>query len=130
MLVSNFIGGLRYPQKRVGNRKRRRWKEMRHLWVLLLGFEENFIDSLSAFCCFFRGQKKQPLKALFHFIPWLLNSSDLPTIICIIFWDFLMFYQGFLSQQVKRCAIITYKHGIYELPHELTNGWRLRILGN
>ena len=37
----------------------------------------------------------------------------------MIFWDFLMFYQIFLSQPVKRCAISTYKHGIYELPHEL-----------
>ena len=41
-----------------------------------------------------------------------------------------MFYQIFLSPQVKRCPIITYKHGIYELPHELTNDLRLRILGN
>ena len=32
-----------------------------------------------------------------------------------------MFYQIFLSPQVKRWAIITYKHGIYELPHELPN---------
>ena len=32
-----------------------------------------------------------------------------------------MFYQIFLSPQVKLCAIITYKHGIYELPHELSN---------
>ena len=30
-----------------------------------------------------------------------------------------MFYQIFLSPQVERYAIITYKHGIYELPHEL-----------
>ena len=44
----------------------------------------------------------------------------------IIFWDFLMFHQIFLSPQVKRCAIITYKHGIYELPHELTKVLRLR----
>ena len=41
-----------------------------------------------------------------------------------------MFYQIFLSPQVKRCAIITYKHGIYELPHELPNDLRLRILEN
>ena len=27
-----------------------------------------------------------------------------------------MFYQIFLSPQVKRYAIITYKHGIYEFP--------------
>ena len=35
-----------------------------------------------------------------------------------------MFYQIFLSPQVKRWAIITYKHGIYELPNDL----RPRIL--
>ena len=40
-----------------------------------------------------------------------------------------MFYQIFLSQQVKGCAIITYKHGIYELPHELPNDLRLKIFG-
>ena len=33
-----------------------------------------------------------------------------------------MFYQIFLSPKVKRWAIITYKHGIYEeLQHELPN---------
>ena len=42
-----------------------------------------------------------------------------------------MFYQIFLSPQVKRWAIITYKHGIYELPQELQNDLRLRkFLGN
>ena len=41
-----------------------------------------------------------------------------------------MFYQLFLSSQVKGWAIITYKHGIYELPDELPNDFRLRILGN
>ena len=35
-------------------------------------------------------------------------------------------YQIFLCPQVKQWAIITYKHGIYELPHDLS----LRILGN
>ena len=52
----------------------------------------------------------------------------LPTIIFIIFWDFLMFYQIFLSPHVKQCAIIAYKHGIYEMPHELPNNVRLTIL--
>ena len=51
-------------------------------------------------------------------------------IIFIIFWDFLMFYQIFLSPQVKPCAIITYKHDIYQLPHESPNDLRLKILGN
>ena len=45
-----------------------------------------------------------------------------------MFWEFSMFYQIFLSPQVKRWAIITYKHGIYELPHELPDELRLRKL--
>ena len=53
-----------------------------------------------------------------------------PTIIFIIFGDLQMFLQIFLSQQVKRCAIIAYKHGIYELPHELPNDLKRSILGN
>ena len=52
------------------------------------------------------------------------------TILAIIFWDFLMFYQIFVSAQVKWIVIISNKHGIYELPHELPNDLRLRILGN
>ena len=39
-----------------------------------------------------------------------------------------MFYQIYLSPQVKRWAIISYKHGIYELSHELPNDLRLRKL--
>ena len=41
-----------------------------------------------------------------------------------------MLYQIFRSRQVKRCTTITYKHGIYELPHELPNDLRLKILEN
>ena len=41
-----------------------------------------------------------------------------------------MFQQILLSPQVKRCAIITYQHGIYELPHELPNDLQLRLIGN
>ena len=41
-----------------------------------------------------------------------------------------MFYQIFYSPQVKRYAIITYKRGMYELPHKLPNDLRLSILGN
>ena len=37
-----------------------------------------------------------------------------------------MFYQIFLSPQVKQWAIIIDKHDIYELPHELPNNLRLR----
>ena len=36
-----------------------------------------------------------------------------------------MFYQVFYSPQVKRCAIITCKYGVYELLHELPNDLKL-----
>ena len=62
--------------------------------------------------------------------PLQSRRCNRPTISFIIFWDFSMFYQIFLSLQVKRFAIITHKHGIYELPYDLTNDSRLRILGN
>ena len=57
---------------------------------------------------------------------WLYGDFQ-PAIIFIIFWDFLMFYQIILSPQVKRWAIITYKHGIYKFPHELPNNVGLEL---
>ena len=53
-----------------------------------------------------------------------------PTIMEIILWNFLMFYQILLSPQVKRNAIISNKQGLSELPHELSNDLRFRTLGN
>ena len=41
-----------------------------------------------------------------------------------------MFYQIFLPAQKKRSVIVSNKHGIYELPHDLPNELRLKILGN
>ena len=40
-----------------------------------------------------------------------------------------MFYQPFFVPQVRRWVIITYKHDIYEFPHELSNDLWFRILG-
>ena len=37
---------------------------------------------------------------------------------------------NFFSLQAKRCAIITYQYGIYELLYELLNDIAPRILGN
>ena len=37
-----------------------------------------------------------------------------------------MFYQIFLSSQVKRNMIISNKHGTCDLPHELLNDLRLK----
>ena len=39
-----------------------------------------------------------------------------------------MFYQIFFSPQVKRWTIITYKNGLYELPHEMLNDFSFKIL--
>ena len=44
--------------------------------------------------------------------------------------DFLIFYQIFLSLQVKQSMIISNAQNICELPHELPNDLRLRRLGN
>ena len=43
----------------------------------------------------------------------------------IVFWDFLMIVQIFVSPQAKRILIICNKHGIYEVLHELPNNWIL-----
>ena len=48
----------------------------------------------------------------------------------LIFQDFLILDQIFFTPQVKRSVIITNKHGIYELPHELPSDLRLRKLEN
>ena len=58
------------------------------------------------------------------------GKAETATIMEMILRDFLMFYQIFLSLQVKRNAIVTNKQRAYELPHELPNYLRLRILGN
>ena len=59
-----------------------------------------------------------------------VKINDQTTILVIIFWDILMFDKIFVSPQVKRMAIISNKHCIYEFPHELPNDLRLRALGN
>ena len=56
-----------------------------------------------------------------------MDKTSPSAISFIIFWDFSMLHQIFLSSQVKRMAVITYKHGIYKLPRELSNDSPLRI---
>ena len=58
------------------------------------------------------------------------QKKVLQTMMDIIFGEFLILYQFFVSQQVKRNVIISNKFGIYELPQELLNDLKLRILGN
>ena len=52
------------------------------------------------------------------------------TILVIIFTDFFMFQQFFLSPQAKRMVIISTKQVIYELPHKFLDDLKLRIFGN
>ena len=44
------------------------------------------------------------------------------------FYNILRLFEIFLSPQVKQWAIITYKHGIYELPYDLLNNLRQEIV--
>ena len=81
-----------------------------------INFESNRTSSLSE-----KTQTKQSL--LFSIVS---SSHQIPTAMFIIFWDFLMVKQNFLSPQVKRSAIISNKYGMYKLPHELPNDLRLR----
>ena len=46
------------------------------------------------------------------------------------FRNILSLFHVLPSPQVKRFAIITYKHGIYELAYEMLSDLRCRILGN
>ena len=55
------------------------------------------------------------------------EKKKLQTIMAI-FWDILMFDQILLSPQVKGSMIISNKHGMYELPHNLPEDLRLRSL--
>ena len=55
------------------------------------------------------------------------RKKKLQTIMAI-FWDILMFDQILLSPQVKGSMIISNKHGMYELPHNLPEDLRLRSL--
>ena len=48
-----------------------------------------------------------------------LNFST--TMMSIIFWNILILYQFFFPPQVKQSMIISNKHGVYELDHELPN---------
>ena len=75
---------------------------------------------------YYRFTKLEHSLNLLILVPFFVSS----TISFIIFWDFSMFYQNFLSPQVKRWTIISYKHGSYELLHEFHNNVRLRILEN
>ena len=74
-------------------------------------------------CLYEESSQWEKVKSLFHQIACLYESvMVISTIIFIMFWGFLPnFFFFFFLPQVKRCAIITNKHGIYELPHQLPN---------
>ena len=62
----------------------------------------------------------------FSFLSFLIVT----TTIFIMFWDIFIDEQIFFPPQVKRSVIISNKHSICKIPHELPNDLRLRILGN
>ena len=85
------------------------WSHLETIFLLLKSFKYN--------------SKNYSLVIVHEFLKWY-------TTIFIIFLDILIFHQISLSLQVKRNAIISNKHNIYELPYELSNDLRLRILRN
>ena len=58
-----------------------------------------------------------------------MQKKIFQTILVIIFLDLLMFYQSFLSPQVKRIVIISNKLGIYKLLNDFKT-YDLKKLGN
>ena len=75
-------------------------------------------------------QESKDYKRLLFGVVNITDEFTKPTIMVIIFRDILLFEQIFLSPQVKRSVVISNKHDMYELPHELLNNISLRILGN
>ena len=59
-----------------------------------------------------------------------IKKNILRTISCIIFRDFSMFYQIFISPQVQRWGIIASQDDICQLFVELRNDLKLRMLVN
>ena len=47
-----------------------------------------------------------------------------------IFWSLFIFDRTFISAQLKQNVIISNKHDIHELPHELPKDLRHRVLRN
>ena len=41
-----------------------------------------------------------------------------------------MFYQICITLQMEQCPIITYEHGIFQMPYKFRNLLGLRVLGN
>ena len=76
------------------------------------------------------GWLKIPSNKMKFYWKNLCNISAIPTMVVIIFWEFLIFYQMFLLPQVKRGVIVSNKNSIWELSHELLINLKLRILGN
>ena len=71
---------------------------------------------------------KTQINSIYGFRELLIFCAS--TIMVIISEDYSMFYQIFLSPQVKRNVIISNKYDMYELPHELSNELTLTIFIN
>ena len=80
-----------------------------------------FIDTV--LCQVTENFKRQKGSVVPYIVFWFENGflQVKPTVYIL---RLLIFYQIFLPPYVKRSAIITCKHHIYEKPHELPNGLR------
>ena len=108
-----WLPGPNFPKKSISGLER---KSDCHLWILHVRISLEVKFHLNWQCWLFGPNMPEKGISNWKRKKWTasLNStySNEATIIFIIFWDFLLFYQTFFSPQVKRCAIITDKHGI------------------
>ena len=68
---------------------------------------------------------------LWKFVPKIKTvEAEIENLQSFSYFETFNVLLNFFSSQVKWCVIITYKHGIYEFPHELPNDLRLMVLEN
>ena len=148
--TENFIFSLKYRQRNVDLNTSK--KSLVFVTIQHSNFHLYVLESCTKISYLCKNTHLQKDAAFLHFrlkessenmiFPWNVNIPKLKKIwsflpfsktflrqklffSCRVLWDFSMIYQIFLSPQVKRWMIITYKHGIHELPHELPNNFRL-----
>ena len=104
-------------------------KNLKEFFVFVLVFQFNvYFSGMQGVFYFFATVNPNTKQKSYTKSP--LISYPVPTFMIIIFRDLVIFYQIFYTPQVTWSVILSNKHGIYELPHELLNDLRLRILGN
>ena len=104
------------------------WNAPQPTWLLVI-FEMSVKFGSRKTCTHkFRWYVTPTLLQPLGYDPWV-SFLKLTTVL-VIFWNFQISYQMFLSQQVRRNVIITSKNFKYELTDELANKKNLKTPWN